>query len=522
MKRKWLPPAIIFLGLILTTGFIFFWRGRNQQQSRKTAIISSLTNPKLTDRQAGESEVRKPAVAGQFYPADELQLSQAIDGFLAKTSKKEVSGRLRILFVPHAGISYSGQTAAWGFSQLQNYDYSRVIVLAANHQHQSNKVAVYTKGSWQTPLGETQIDDSFALQLIDSNLNITSNTDLFAGDHTIEVELIFLQSVLNDFKIVPILLGQVNDKTIEAIASKLYYLVDEDTLLIVSSDLSHYPTWEDANKVDEVTINAVLTGKKDDYNSMVSNVNLGDYQNLQTLACGDKVIQVALKLSELLGITNFKKLDYSNSGDVTGDKSRVVGYAAIAGYKDLLPTSQLDEATKKEALGIARDTLALFLRNKSISTLLPNNRYLYKPLGVFVTLKKDGDLRGCIGRFEPKDPIYKVIQDTVIDAAINDRRFKPVTQDELKDIEIEISVMTPKVVEDKWQDIELGRNGVVIKKGSKSGTFLPQVATDTGWSKEEFLSELCSQKAGLPRDCYKDPTVTIYTFETQVFSEGGE
>jgi AmmeMemoRadiSam system protein A len=150
---------------------------------------------------------------------------------------------------------------------------------------------------------------------------------------------------------------------------------------------------------------------------------------------------------------------------------------------------------------------------------MPKRRYLYKPLGVFVTLNKNKQLRGCIGQFEPEEPLYKVIQDTAIDAALNDSRFEPVAFSELKDIEIEISIMTPKVVEDSWQDIELGKHGVVIQKGNRSGTFLPQVATDTGWSKEEFLSELCSQKAGLLRDCYQDPSVTIYTFQAQVFSE---
>lgn len=490
-----------------------------QNSDDKLGEIDLFPDSELSEKSSEEPQIREAEVAGQFYPADKEELSNKIESYLENTSKVEANGKPRVLFVPHAGLSYSGQTAAWGFSQLQGHDYSHVVILSANHQLPNSKAAVYSKGIWQTPLGDTEIDESFASNLIDNEANIIPNTELFTGDHTIEVELVFLQSILNNFKIVPVILGQVNDATIETLAGKLSYLMDEKTLLLVSTDLSHYPTWEDAGKVDENTIQAILSGREGSYIDGVSKINISDYQNLQTLACGDKAIRVALKTAELLGVNDLRKIAYSNSGDVTGDKTKVVGYAAIAGYKDFLPESQLDEQTKEEALTIARNTLETYLTTKKVPLLYPNNRYLYKPLGVFVTLNKVHNLRGCIGRFEPADPLYEVIQDTAIDAALHDSRFDPVQPSELEDIEIEISIMTPKVIEDSWQDIELGRHGVVIQKGSKSGTFLPQVATDTGWSKEEFLSQLCSQKAGLPKDCYKDPSVDIYTFEAQVFSE---
>lgn len=510
MRRKFIKPLSFILEFLLIIVTVFYFHG--QYQGKKD--VSS--QPNVT--QISENLVRKPAVAGQFYPAEKSELAPTIEQFLSN-AKKKITSKVRILFVPHAGLNYSGQTAAWGFSQLKSDDYSRVIILSSNHQHPTSKASVYPKGSWQTPLGETQVDEDFALLMVDEKTNIISDADLFSGDHTIEVELIFLQSVLNDFKIVPILLGQINDQTVESLANRLYQMTDEKTLIVVSTDLSHYPNWEDAKEVDRKTINAILTGKKDAYNSMISKIDLRDYQNLQTLACGDYAIQVALKTAELLGISDFDEIDYSNSGDVSSDKSRVVGYAALAAYKDELPSSQLDPSTKQEALKIARETLESYLTKKEIPKIIPQNRYLYQPLGVFVTLERNHQLRGCIGHFEPKDPLYKVIQSTTVDAAINDRRFKPVIASELEDIEIEISIMNPKIPEDNWEDIELGKHGVVIQKGTRSGTFLPQVATDTGWSKEEFLGELCSQKAGLPRDCFKDPAVSIFTFEANVFSE---
>lgn len=154
-----------------------------------------------------------------------------------------------------------------------------------------------------------------------------------------------------------------------------------------------------------------------------------------------------------------------------------------------------------------------------MTTVEAKNQILTKPFGAFITLKKHGKLRGCIGSFEPSESLARVIQNMTIAAATQDSRFLPVEPNELKDITIEISVMTPKRKIGNWRDIKLGKHGVVVQKDNHSGTFLPQVATGTGWNKEQFLSELCSQKASLPADCYKDPEVTLYVFEAQVFGE---
>jgi len=179
----------------------------------------------------------------------------------------------------------------------------------------------------------------------------------------------------------------------------------------------------------------------------------------------------------------------------------------------------IDLAGEKEALAIARETLEKYLSDYKIPSFSPKAEVLKKPFGAFVTLKENGNLRGCIGTFEPKDPLYIVIQKMAIAAATQDPRFFPVSKEELKNIKIEISVLSPKTKVNDWKEIKLGKQGVVVQKGFHSGTFLPQVATETGWSLEEFLTQLCTQKAGLPPDCYKDPLVNLYTFEAQILEE---
>ncbi len=462
---------------------------------------------------------RRPAVAGSFYPADPVSLGQMLDGFLSHAELIPVEGDLKILIVPHAGLEFSGQTAAWGFKQIESKNYTRVILLGASHRMPFDYAAVCNKGSWETPLGETQIDTELATLLLGNK--IIADTVPHKEEHSLEVELVFLQKILTDFKIVPILLGQVSDETLDDLAKKISQNLDERTLLVVSSDLSHYPEWSVANEVDDQTIKAVISGSREKFEDKINSLEKKGYPNLDTCACGQQVISVALKMAEILSIKDLRKIKYENSGDVSGDKSRVVGYASIGMWGDgnLEETDFLDEAAKKEALNIARKTLEEYLGEGKIPSIKPASAKLNQQLGAFVTLRKAGQLRGCIGEFEPKKPLYLVIEEMAIAAATEDSRFPPVAAGELEEINIEISVMTPKKKINNWQEIQLGKQGVVVQKGQYSGTLLPQVATETGWSKEEFLSQLCTQKAGLPGNCYKDRSVNLFVFEAQVFAE---
>lgn len=514
MKKK--VPLIISGTLLVSSvvlGIILV-----QKASQNKTQTSPTPTPQIRPIST-EQEIRQPVVAGQFYPKEPEELGSELDNLLNKTEKIDVDGQLRILVVPHAGIAYSGHTAASGFKQLEGANYSRVILLGSSHKMPLDYVAIYANGPWKTPLGEVNIDKSGISYLTSDNQQIIKDGKPHETEHSLEVELIFLQKVLSDFKIIPILLGQPSDLLVENLAQKIAALFDDQTLLVVSTDLSHYPTRETANEVDKKTINAILSGKKDAFENTLKDLEAQNYPNVSTFACGYESLRVALKVTEFLSISNIKEIKYENSGDVTGDTERVVGYAAIGAWSKVLPSSKLDLEDQKEALEIARKTITEYLTKNRIPAINTQSETLLRPLGSFVTLKKNDQLRGCLGVFEPSEPLYKVIQDRAIAAATKDIRFIPVKAEELDNIIIEISVLTPMRKISGWREIELGKHGVVIQKGLNSGTFLPQVATDNNWSLEKFLSELCTQKVKLPPNCYQDPTVQLYTFEAQVFEE---
>lgn len=506
--KKIFPTGVIIVLVLALVLPILFLRPKHQRKEKEQPMPTTQTYT-----------IRPPAVAGAFYPDDKNQLDKILTSLINQSEKISVDGKLRILIVPHAGIQYSGPTAAAGFKQIENLNYRRVIILGASHRAWFNHAAVFAKGAWETPLGKVEIDQDLAASLINEN-NIIEDNSPHQEEHSLEVELIFLQKVLKNFKIVPILVSQTDEKLINDLAEKIAHNFDDQTLLVISTDLSHYPPYEIAQKVDNQTIQAILSGEPEKFSQTIQNLENTGYPNLQTACCGHEAVKIGLKVGQILKV-NWQKIKYENSGDTAGEKYQVVGYAALGGFSKNLPAGAdyLDENAQKEALEIARKTLEEYLTSGKIPEISPKNEALLKNLGAFVTLRKHGELRGCIGEFEPKEPLYKVIQRMAIAAATEDPRFPPVNASELKEIKIEISVMTPKRKIGDWREIELGKHGVVVQKGFHSGTFLPQVATETGWSLEEFLSQLCWQKAGLPPDCYKDPSTNLYVFEAQVFEE---
>lgn len=508
MSKKYLFFLFIFLPVLVALLFIWIIIKSNP---KKTIMPKTMQAPEI---------IRKPAVAGRFYPADKNQLEEQIEDYLNKTEKLENKGKLKILIVPHAGLDYSGQTAAWGFKQLENQNIKKVIILGASHRAWFDNISVFNKGFWETPLGITPIDSSTADNLLSDN-NIVGNFDNFNEEHSLEMELIFLQKVLKDFKIIPILLGQISDYKLQILAEKIFNNMDDETLLVISSDLSHYPDKKTAGIVDNQTINSIISGNPNEFIKTINLFSSQNIPNLQTPACADKAILIAMLIANKLNFREIKKIYYENSGDITADISRVVGYGAI-GFWDQNTESKtniLDIDGQKDAIMIARKTLEEYLDSGNILTINPNNKILLEKLGAFVTLKNNDRLRGCIGLFEPKIALYQVIQEMAIAAATQDSRFPPVTIEELPNINIEISIMTPKEKINDYKKIVLGKHGVVIKNKIRSGTFLPQVATETGWNLEEFLSHLCTDKAGLLENCYLQKETEIYTFEVQIIKE---
>jgi len=477
-----------------------------------------------------EGSVRMAQVAGQFYPDDKEELRMMAEKFLS-SAKQEIieKGNLsqapQIIIVPHAGWEYSGQIAAAAFAQINNAGFKRVILVGPSHRAFFEGVATYDRDYWQTPLGRVAVDKALVDKILSSHEGIVANHEVHQNEHCLEVELPFLQLILSDFKIVTVLIGQADEATLTALAQKIAANFDKESLLVVSSDLSHYPDMETAQIVDQQTIKAILCGRRSEFIKTLERL-ANEYPQVDTFACGQEAIKVGLMVAENLNMGEGKLLAETNSGQITGQTDRVVGYAAIGFYGKLENKSlktkineELSESQKKELLKIARETLENYLKNGQLVDVKVDDEALKQKRGVFVTLKKNGQLRGCIGSFFPQKPLYQLVQEMAIAAAVNDHRFPPLQYNELEDIKIEISVLSPLRRVSSPEEIELGKHGVYLKYGARTATFLPQVATETGWSREEFLSQLCAQKAGLPADCYLDPNVELFVYTAQVFGE---
>ena len=368
-------------------------------------------------------------------------------------------------------------------------------------------------------MGNVDVDVDLAKKLISEDKSIFNRPQSHQKEHCLEVCLPFLQKTLKDFKIVPIIVGQSNQQNREALAYALSKHIDSQTLIVVSSDLSHYPNYEIANMADHKVIEAILTGKSENLTNVVQNLMSQVLPDLDTCACGEEAIHIALLLSEIMEINNIQFLDYTNSGDITGDHSRVVGYTSIVfsnGEQAGLATEE-----KQMLLQIARQSIESYLENKKIPDFKDVLPALKQPQGAFVTLTKNHQLRGCIGRIiEEKQPLYQVVSQMAVAAAVNDNRFSHVSLKEMKNIDIEISVLSPvKKIKNPIQEIEIGRHGVIVQQGLHSGVFLPQVATENNWDLEEFMGQLCQQKAGLSWDAWKGEDIDIYVFSAEVFNE---
>ncbi len=471
--------------------------------------------------------IREPAVAGQFYPAEAGQLKKDIDKYLAKaTSTSTVDEEIKAIMVPHAGYNYSASVAAYAYKRLQGKKFERVILISNSHTSYFDGLAIDANDAWQTPLGLVEVDKQFADQLMKTESEFKYDSAAHASDHVLEIQLPFLQTVLEPgFKIIPILFGNTGEENYKKLAQALKANLGENDLIVISTDMSHYPKYDDANKVDQGTLAKIKTGMLDEVLKYINEVEKKSYANEQTLICGADGVKTILELYKLLGWNKIEVLQYANSGDaVIGDKDRVVGYGAVvfSSQKSEVRSQKDDKMLNKEQqeklLEIARETVESYVVSGKAPKFDVSDERLNLKQGAFVTIKKNGELRGCIGQIIPTEkPLWQVVRDMAIAAASQDTRFQPVAKDELDELDYEISVLSVPETIDDWQKIELGKHGVIIKKGWQSGVFLPQVATETGWSLEEFLSELCSQKAGLVPDCYKNSDVKIEIFTAQVF-----
>jgi MEMO1 family protein len=460
---------------------------------------------------------RPPAVADAFYPADPAKLSSCIDQYLSQVSELPLDGEILALIVPHAGYVYSGPVAAYAYRLLANKSYDTVILIGPSHHQYLNVASIFPAGTWETPLGKIEVDSILAKAIIAENNLFTCSAQPQYQEHSLEVQLPFLQRTLKSFKIVPILVSNPTLENCTLLAKAIIKNEDPDKkyLLVISTDMSHYLTKEKAEIKDHATLDLL---EKQDINKLKESFGTGACE-----LCGSGAVLTALEIAKLKGPARIKILKYADSGDITGDVDRVVGYTSALIYTANKPIKKeqamINKEQQQELLKIARKTIESYVTSGTVPEFNTQDQLLKEKRGVFVTLNKEHQLRGCIGYIMPIEPLYLAVSKMAIESATGDPRFPPVTKEELSNLQIEISVLSvPERVKDP-ANIILGTHGVIVRKGGRGGVFLPQVARETGWSKEEFLNELCAQKAGLPENAWQDKDTELYTFSAQVFGE---
>ncbi|MDD3643265.1 MAG: AmmeMemoRadiSam system protein B [Candidatus Krumholzibacteria bacterium] len=482
-------------------------------------------------------KVRKPAVAGQFYAADPASLRAQISELLDGSQVCRPPGEIIALICPHAGYIYSGGVAAAGYSLISGGPYETVVVIAPCHVDFFGYSSVYDGDAYETPLGRIPVDRELASRIAGGGLIRLGGAGHELGrggrgEHSLEVQLPFLQVAIGEFRLVPIVMGDQSAPAIEALGASLAReLKGARALIVASTDLSHFHDDRSARSLDGV---------------FMENISSFDVEGLRealaqgsTEACGGGPAAAALIAAAGLGADRCSILRYATSGDVSGDRGNVVGYVSAAITRPS-PDGEGTERSPGESAGLsARDGSSgqdvprearIFLLRLARSVIRselgldaapppqPESRVLGEKRGGFVTLKRRGQLRGCIGYIEAIKPLAETVEEMARAAAFRDTRFRPVTAREIDDIEIEISVLGPVETIDDPGAVDVGRHGIIISAEGHRGLLLPQVAAEWGWDRETFLDQTCV-KAGLPPNRWRGPGVTIEVFSAEIFSE---
>ena len=485
-------------------------------------IILILTTTMMMNGCKGQSQapvVRPATQANRFYTGDARELSEEVDSFLALHRNDAKYSNVAALIVPHAGYYFSGNVAASAYMAIDpKKQYKRIFLLGPSHHEWLDGASVNTEADWYaTPLGQVKVDHETAVALTNTDSVFCYRSEAHDREHCLEVQLPFLQRSFKEVPpIVPIVISTNDYEKLKRMAEVLKPYFTDENLFVISSDFSHYPSYEDACEVDAKTGKAVESGDVEEFIATINANARSGKRNLATSACGEfAIITLMLMLDKQYEV---KHLMYQNSGNIDNhDHSRVVGYHSFAILRKENTSFTLSDADKKAPKEIAFNSIRDSLDDKPIAqpTLTSYLSPLTSKCGAFVSLHKHGHLRGCIGHFGEDYPLHEIVAEMARAAAFEDPRFKPVTRDELNDLDIEISVLTPMRRIQSLDEFELHRHGIYIKKGYRSGTFLPQVADEVNWTKEEFVGHCSQDKAGLGWDGWKD--AELYVYEAIVF-----
>ena len=520
---------------------------------RKKAPVPPQGVPKRTAQEVTESKKEEPvkppkivlpsSLAGRWYFADAEALSKQIEGFSQKAQVEAIKNVIALI-LPHAGYKWSGQTAVFGLKTTDK-KYKRIIVIGPSHHVPMEEVlSVPRVTHYETPLGQIPLDVEFINKLLQFAM-FQNVPQAHKYEHSVQIELPLLQHHLKSFKFVPIVAGSCSLETIRKTGTILRSLVDKETLVIASSDFVHYGS---PHHYVPFTKNIPEQIKKLDmgaYEHIARSDSEGFLQYKQRTGatiCG--YIPIAILLSMLGDGVKAELIKYATSGELTGDFTNSVSYLSIAfsgaweNYPEIKPqvrATELTDEDKKQLLDLARKSILYAVEKRQVPRAselgVTINDAMKRPRAAFVTLKKnvvlrkDGDskpkkisqLRGCIGDIFPRRPLYKSVIGNAINAAVNDRRFPPVTITECDDIAIEISALTaPKPIASP-NEVRIGIDGVVLNKDGRSAVFLPQVAPEQGWDLNQMLTNL-SLKAKLPDDAWKEGA-SFLVFQAVVFGE---
>ena len=507
----------------------------------KNGLRADVSTGMGTQDSQSEPVVRPATQANRFYTGNAKELSEEVDSLLALHSGSTIYNNVAALIVPHAGYYYSGNVAASAYMALNpKKSYKRIFLLGPSHHEWLDGASVNTEAEYYaTPLGNVKVDRETARQLVandstDSDRVFFYRPEAHDREHCLEVQLPFLQRFFTShsisesarslpFQIVPIIISTNDFKKLKKIAAALKPYFTDENLFIISSDFSHYPSYGDACAVDAKTGKAVESGDVSLFIAAINSNAHSNIRNLATSACGEfPIITLMLMLDSQYEV---KHLMYQNSGDIDShDPTRVVGYHSFVVLRnneqaqsstDFTLSKDEKRILKDIALQSIKDSLDGKRTAQADSSLLALHSSLTKKCGAFVSLHKHGHLRGCIGHFGEDIPLHKVVAEMARAAAFEDPRFTPVTRKELDDIDIEISVLTPMRRIQSLDEFQLHRHGIYIKKGYRSGTFLPQVADEVNWTKEEFVGHCSQDKAGLGWDGWRD--AELYVYEAIVF-----
>ena len=488
--------------------------------------------------QTSEPVVRPATQAGRFYESDARVLGHEVDSLLARHANTSDKEHVAALIVPHAGYYFSGNVAASAYATLNpKTPYKRIFLLGPSHYEWLDGASVNSEVDYYaTPLGKVKVDRETAKLL--TTTDYTDGTDsLFFyrkeahdREHCLEVQLPFLQRLFTSHTvpepvegvevppIVPIIISTNDFSKLKRMAEVLKPWFTDENLFIISSDFSHYPSYADACEVDAKTGEAVASGSVDQFIATIEANDRRGIRNLSTSACGEfPIITLLLMLDHQYQV---KHILYQNSGDIGDhDHSRVVGYHSFAvirnGGTQTNTEFSLSDEEKRILKDIAYTSIKDSLNGKPCSNPSPLTPNLSSNCGAFVSLHKQGRLRGCIGHFGEDTPLHEIVAEMARAAAFEDPRFMPVTRDELDDLDIEISVLTPMRRIQSLDEFQLHKHGIYIRKGYRSGTYLPQVADEVNWTKEEFVAHCSQDKAGLGWDGWRD--AELYVYEAIVF-----